>query len=204
MKSKRLMLTALALALAAAAAGLLLRHARPVLAWSEVMQALAHRETVHGRGWLHPSPGVEWHYALWARRRRNADWESKGMLLPGAGAEQAQPSPQALALCDAIATCWFPTDRKGTAKGRRVERAGLPVWEFEITPSQETRDEGKSPHYRWRLLLDPKTKLVTRLEILAIQGELQTLAGWCDYEYDQPLPPGFEQAPGSTTSTSPR
>jgi len=194
--SKRLIVGALALPLAAAAAaGLLLTHAPPTLTPSEVRQALARRETVYARGWLYPTPGVEWHYALWAQKNPGGDWESKGMLVPGVGAGDAEPTPQVQELCDAIASCWLPRHWRGSLRGRRVERAGLPVWEFQLDPSRHMRDQAKGRTYTWRLLVRPDTKLVQRLEISITQDGAQRLAAWCDYDYDLPLPPGFEQAP---------
>ena len=196
-RSKRLLAVVLVIALlGAVAAWALLARARPVMRWSQVLEAVEQRETVHATGWLYPSPGMEWRYSLWARGEPRGEWESKGMLLPGVGAEEADPDAQVQELCDAMATCWLPVHWGGKLTGRRVEWAGLPMWEFEIDPSREMRDGKEGRPYRWRLLVDPETRLVRRLEILVRQEGVQRLAGWCDYEYELPLPPEFEEAPG--------
>jgi hypothetical protein len=173
---------------------------RPVVRWVEVLEAARQRETIYGRCWLYPRDGSEWQYALWARREKEGGWATKGLLVPTGAAGGGEPTPELTVLCEAMD--YFGEEgmvgrlsgrQSGRARAGRLERAGQLMWEVELdTPGGEA---GGGPD-GWRLLIDPKAKLVRRLEVFMTEAGTQRLRGWCDYEYDLPLPPGFEEAPG--------
>jgi len=200
---KRLWVVGLLVAAAAAGSWVVVARARPVVRWAEVLEAARQRETINGRGWLYLRDGGEWEYALWARREGDDGWVTKGMLAPTGAAVGGEPTPELAALCEAMdyygeegIVRRLAGHQSGRARARRRERAGQLVWEVQLDTPEGLRGEASGGPDGWRFLIDVKAKLVRRLEVSVTEGGEQRLRGWCDYEYDLPLPAGFEEAPG--------
>jgi len=211
-RGRRLLPLALGVAIAAGVLGWALAgRARPVLKWSEVLEAVGQRNTMQGRGWLHLRDGTEWRYGLWARMESGGRVITKGMLVPVSAAAARKPTPELVGLCEAMSYCGeegilrrlaarkggLPAGRQaGRARGRRIAWAGRRAWELRFDTPKELQEEGRRYPDRWRFVIDPETKLVRRVELFVREDGEERLRGWCDYEYDRPLPPGFEEAPG--------
>ena len=191
----------------AATAGIvlvLLVWPRPALRWAQVLEAVGERDTVYGRGHLYLPDGTEWDYALWARIEGPGRSVTRGMIRPANERAAARDvAPQELTpLCNAMDVCGengivarlAAVGRVDAA--RRTEWGGKPILVAEVNAQQALGVRGDGEPDWWRLFVDGQTKRVLGVELFAAEGEGRLLRGTCEYDYDLPLPPGFEEAPG--------
>ena len=200
-----LWLPAIALAVSAAAAALLfVVRPKTEVEWSEVLEAVGECDTMHGRGRVCLRDGTEWDYALWARIEGPGRSVTRGMVRPANERAAARDdAPEELApLCNAMDVCGengivarlAAVGRVDAA--RRTEWGGKPILVAEVNTQQALGVRGEvEPDWR-RLFVDRHTKRVVGLELFTAAGEGRLLRGTCEYGYDLPLPPGFEEAPG--------
>jgi hypothetical protein len=207
-RRRSLTLAALALVVVAvvAAIGVLGVGGRPVVRWSEVLDALAQKETLRGQGRVYSADGPDWDYALWGKVGEGGSCTSKGMLrameLPG-GRNADGPGPEVVVLCQAMDYCGengivarLATDRSASGPARREKWRGREVLAAEVDSREVLGTEGAGIPESWRLLLDPATHLLLGMELYVTRGGERMVGATCEYEYDVPLPPGFEDAQG--------
>lgn len=174
-----------------------------------MLRAAGRTKTMHGTARIYPKDGGIWEYGLWARVSGPGRCEAKGPVRrvragPGEGPAPVKPDPELVSLCNAMTYCGKDgivtklAARPGVVvRGRRSESAGRPAWEFHFrTADVLPPGEGASYPAAWTLLADLKTELVQVVELYAIEDGDLRLRARCEYEYDRPLPPGFDQAPG--------
>jgi len=200
-----LWLLAVALAVSAAVAALLF-VVRPKfeVEWSEVLEAVGGCDTMHGHGRVCLRDGTEWDYALWARIKGPGRAVTRGMVKPANERAAARDdAPEELAhLCNAMDVCGengivarlAAVGRVDAA--RRTEWGGEPILVAEVNTQQALGVRGEVEPDWWRLFVDRQTKRVVGVELFTAAGEGRLLSGTCEYDYDLPLPPGFEEAPG--------
>jgi len=181
------------LVVVAAAVLLLLARRGRVVCWSEVLFAATKQRTVDGTGRLYAADGSQWQVAVWIRVDGPNAFTANSLLLPISGGG-AQPSPEVMTLAravnylDAERGIVARLAREGaTQPGRSTQFAGQPVREVVAAPSRGWSREAEAAGLTWRFYLDPRTKLVRGLDLLA-GGKL---AGKIEYHYNQPLPKGF-------------
>jgi len=197
-----------AVAAVAVAALVVVGRARPAVKWSAVLEAAGGRETMHGRGRVYLKDGTEWDYALWAKIEGAGRFITKGMarpvsLRPGEEELSSEPPPELPMLCDAMNCCGeggiverLSGAGGGRARARRCEWGGRAALMVEVETRKALGESGEGYPDGWCFYLDPDAKLVRGMELFMVEeGELR-LRGRCAYEYDLPLPPGFEEAPG--------
>lgn len=188
-----------ALVAAAGVGALIVARARPVVSWTEVLQAAAARHTVHGVGRVQLAEGAEWECAIWAQVREMGECATEAMLRPvGAEAEAGEPDEAVLGVCEAMTYCGEQglLTRLAGAMGRGAQ-AQPTVWGGRevLVVEVEARVGLEGPPAGYpevgRLVLEPETRLLLAMELFAErQGERQLVA-WCEYRYGEPLPPGF-------------
>ncbi len=205
-RNRPLALALLGLVVAAAAAAVLLTlWRRPVVRWQAVLDAAARKRTVHGKGRVYVRDGPEWEYALWGTIGPDGRCASKGMLrqvgLSPKG-EAAAPQPEVLMLCQAMDYCGeggivvrLASDAADGVRARRERWGGREVLAVDVeSPEGPGAEEAGGPD-GWRLFLDPETMLLLVMDLYVVEEGRRTVTGMCEYEYDVPLPPGFDEAP---------
>ena len=197
----------MALVATAAAAGVvlvLLVWPRPAVRWAQVLEAVGERDTVYGRGHVYLPDGTEWDYVLWASIEGPGRCVQKGIVRPAnQRAALLEGIPAHLPpLCAAMDPCGeggivarlAAAGRAGRAE--REEWGGRSVLAAEVKTAEVMGGTTKGAPDWCRLLVDPDAKLLLGVELFAAEGEDRVLWGGCEYHYDLPLPPGFEEAPG--------
>jgi hypothetical protein len=201
-----------AIAVPIAAALLLWRltsAARPAADWPASLKALDASKTMHGRGLCYLKDGTAWEYALWVRVRGPGDYQIKGLsrrVRPGPEEVPlpSAPDPQFLELCGAMTYCGdggvltrLAHSPTGRVRGRTTEWQGRPASEFQFLTG-EVLAESERDRYpdAWTFIVDPETGLVLASELFTVENGVRRLRARCSYEYGEPLPAGFEEAPG--------
>jgi hypothetical protein len=192
MNWKRTAALAAGLVIVVGVAAYLAARGKPGVDWPAVKAALMARETVHGQG-RYFGDGTEWDFAIWGAVRPDGRYVSKGMMVLAGAVAEEDPSPEVLRISSAMDYC----GQEGLVTellrdGGERARARTGQWGGDRVLLAEVDKPGEV----WVVALEPETKLVLGMEMFVVEQGGRRLCGRCEYEYDRPLPPGFEQAPG--------
>jgi hypothetical protein len=193
MNRKRTAALVTGLALLLGVAAYLVVRGRSGVDWASVKAALMAQETIHGQGRVYASDGLEWEFAIWGIVKPDSAYASKGMIIPANPVTEAGPSPEVIRISNAMDYCGpegLVTEL--LREGGRLGRARQGAW----GGRQVLLAEVGRPGEVWVMAIDPESKLPIGLEMFVLEEGGRRLRGRCEYEYDRPLPAGFEQAPG--------
>ncbi len=193
MNRKRNAALATGLALLLGVAAYLVTRDRSGVDWASVKTALTAQETIHGQGRIYAGDSQEWEFAIWGIVKSGGEYVSKGMIIPANPATESGPSPEILRISNTMDYCGpegLVTEL--LREGGRQGRARPGAWGGQRVLLAEVGRPGEV----WVMAIDPGNKLPLGLEMFVLEEGGRRLRGRCEYEYDRPLPAGFEQAPG--------
>ena len=177
------------------------------VSWPAALEAAEQRTTIHGMARFYLEDGSEWAYTLWVRVEEAGPGTDEGLLgllkVGGRRAEEMRgPDPELVALCKAVNYYGHEgilrrlAAARGSAPAKRVALDEGSALVVELTGQEAFGRQGTPPHL-WHLYLDPDTLLVRKLEVFADDAGVRLRRAVCEYEYDAPLPPGFDEGPHS-------